>query len=341
MQQKIAFFSFYGVGVTVASSNSDVLADAIHDFSYFLAPELPHIDFRINYYQEAFDYTKLPLAYSTLATPRNITFIHEKTRYIDYFGKAMNIVNAAQSSCDIYCHDVDIAREIIYLSILSNVSSLLEKRHFHRIHALGLAYKNNGVLIILPSGGGKSTLALNLLSNADPRISLISEDSPLLNHSGTLLPFPLRIGINPDAPIPPVDPSLTRYTKRMGFSPKRTIDIQQFRDKICTDAVKPRAVLLGIRSTGNAASIMPTNKFSSIKHCLMNSVIGVGLYQGMEFLMRERLSSLLKQSGTLLSRMSANIHLLARARFYHFIVGRDTQENYRALTVFLRNHFGE
>ena len=47
---------------------------------------------------------------------------------------------------------------------------------------------------MLPSGGGKSTLALRALQ--EPGIGLISEDSPLLDRRGRLHPFPLRIGVN-------------------------------------------------------------------------------------------------------------------------------------------------
>ena len=50
---------------------------------------------------------------------------------------------------------------------------------------------------MLPSGGGKSTLALRALRDEG---TLLSEDSPLLDRRGRLHPFPLRIGINATTP---------------------------------------------------------------------------------------------------------------------------------------------
>ncbi|HNX80565.1 MAG TPA: hypothetical protein PKL77_00265 [Candidatus Omnitrophota bacterium] len=276
--------------------------------------------------------------HSSFVTPRNITFAFGTKKYIDYFGHAMNIFDYKNATCLIYAEDPDIVREIAYLSILSNVSALLEKKGLHRIHALGIAYKNAGILLMMPSGGGKSTISLTILNDPSSEIKLISEDSPLMQKNGFLLPFPLRIGIDPRTPIPEVNQEFIRYTKRMGFPAKLTIDIRQFSSRICTHEVKPRVILLGIRSTGNDAAIIATNRLASVKHCLMNSVIGVGLYQGMEFIMQEGLFSLLKKSGTIISRMESNACLIARSKFYYFIAGPDAAHNHRILQSFLQEH---
>ena len=49
-----------------------------------------------------------------------------------------------------------MAREIVYLTILSRVSEKLDRMGIHRVHALGLEQRGRGVLVMLPSGGGKS-----------------------------------------------------------------------------------------------------------------------------------------------------------------------------------------
>ena len=50
----------------------------------------------------------------------------------------------------------------------------LDRRGLHRIHALGVVVKNRAVLVMLPMGGGKSTLGLHLLKH--PEVQILSDD---------------------------------------------------------------------------------------------------------------------------------------------------------------------
>lgn len=86
--------------------------------------------------------------------------------------------------------------EIVYLFIHSRVGELLDKKGIHRIHACSFSFENNIYVVMLPQGGGKSTLLMGLLK--DERIKLISDDTPLCDRKGDILPFPIRIGVNND-----------------------------------------------------------------------------------------------------------------------------------------------
>lgn len=187
----------------------------------------------------------------------------------------------------------------------------------------------------MPSGGGKTTLALNLLADTDSRVRLISEDSPLIRRDGMLLPFPLRIGVAPGTVPPAVDPAMTRHIRRMEYDAKVTIDIRCFADRVCAEPVPPVALLVGERSTGKDASVTRAPRGSAIRHYLMNSVVGVGLYQGMEFVMHRGIGGLVSQSGVALSRAWNNAHLVRRCRVYRFTVGRDPERNLDVLKEFL------
>jgi hypothetical protein len=327
-------FSFHGVNVLVKSESSDLVRHAEHDFSYFKSPQNKY-HLQITYHKQKPDYDQLPLMISHISTPRNISFQGEGVTYIDYFGKALNVYNQKESACDIFAEDSNLAHEITYLTILSRVSELLDKQRLHRIHALGLEHMNRGFLIVLPAGGGKTTLAMSVLQSANKNIRLISEDSPLVRSDGTLLPFPLRIGVVPQKLPSGIDAQFTRLIKRMEFSSKVTIDIRLFADKICSDPVRPSVILLGERSTGAISKICRTSKFSIMKHFLMNSVIGVGLYQGMEFIMQKSLLGLLGHSRITLSRLHNNLNLIFRSKIYTFTLGRDITENYKTLERFI------
>jgi hypothetical protein len=327
-------FSFHGVGVTVAASSDEILQAIEHDFSYFLASPGEE-GLRLTLHDEKPDYDNLPAMTASGATPRNICYQSGDTTYIDYFGRALNVYNHHDHSCNIYTDDPDLAHEISYLTILSRVAERLDQMGLHRIHALGLEFRDRAILVLLPSGGGKSTLAMSFLQGQDQGVRLISEDSPLVKRNGALLPFPLRIGVLPQSLPPGIDQKFTRWDRRMEFQPKVSIDIRYFADKIYRGEVRPSRILLGIRSTERDARISPAGRFAVIRHSLMNSIIGIGLYQGMEFIMQKKATDLVAHGGIVFSRMYNNLRLVLGSRIYSFVMGRDVSRNHEVLSRFI------
>jgi hypothetical protein len=326
-------FDFYGVGVVVESQEPIFQASVEHDFSYFLAPAA-NSSIHLTYQKSRPGYDQLPEMRCSLATPRNICFNDGQITYIDYFGQALNIYNKGTNECRIVTEDLELAHEIAYLTILSRVSEALEHKRLHRIHGLGIESKGKGAVILLPSGGGKSTLALSLLRK-NSGFKLISEDSPLLRPDGCLLPFPLRIGVNPKNLPPDIDNRFTRIDKRIEFSPKINIDIRYFGDQVCRQPVPAASLLLGIRTTGQRAEIIPVSKMAVPRHLLANSIIGVGLYQGLEFLLQKNFGESVSHTGLFFSRAFNNWVLLKHVRVYRFLIGSDLERNYECLREFL------
>lgn len=328
--------AFHGVQVRVESDAPDVVDAVRLDFSYFLAPA-PAPALHVTHESAEPAYDQLPELSCSLATPRNICFNDGDLTYIDYFGKALNVYDKRRNGSRIVTRDPALAHEIAYLTILSRVSALLERKRLHRVHALGIEHGGRGALVMLPSGGGKSTLAMSILRRPDTGIRLIAEDSPLLARRGMLWPFPLRIGVQPHTLPEGIDPAFTRVDRRIEFNPKISIDIRCFSDRLCHEPVPAAFVLLGIRSTGTEARIVPASGFAALKHFLMNSVIGVGLYQGLEFIMQQNARESVRHAGLLLSRIRANVGLLRRARIYEFVIGRERAKNFAALCAFLES----
>ena len=334
MQHK-TFFSFYGIGVLVETENMEIAAAAKHNFSYFYSATIAGTNIKIYYHEWSLPYSSLPVMTSTAATPRNICYKDSDKAYIDYFGKAICVYDVKNNIFDIYTTDNGLANEIIYTTILSRVAELLDKKGMHRIHALGVEYDNKGALILLPCGGGKTSLTLSLLTSRDNNIKLISEDSPLIKN-GMLFPFPLRIGVRTEENLKnDIPEKFLRKTRRIEHESKTTIDIEYFSKHICKNPVPINAILVGIRSTADNAEIKPISKFGVIKHCLMNSVIGVGLYQGMEFIMQNNGKEILKRFAILFSRTIANINIIFKAKTFSFIISRDIPKNSDTLRRFL------
>ncbi len=326
-------FDFYGVGVLAESSDEEFLRSVEHDFSYFIGSAADPF-LRIAYSRSRPDYNALPEMTCSFATPRNICFNLGHHTYIDYFGQALNIFDRSANFSRIFTEDVELAHEIAYLTVLSRVSEALERKRFHRIHGLGIESAGSGTVILLPSGGGKSTLALTLLRNNN-QFRLISEDSPLIRQDGYLLPFPLRIGVTPHNVPPGIDPAFVRADKRIEFSSKVNIDIRYFGEQISRNPVPIKSLLLGVRTTGRRAEIAPVSKTSVLRHVLANSIIGIGLYQGLEFLMQKNLTESARHIRLLSSRAYNNMVLLRHARVFQFLISRDLDRNYECLREFL------
>jgi hypothetical protein len=331
-------FDFYGVGILVESAREDFQHAVEHDFSYFLAPAT-HPFFRLTFTKSRPDYDRLPEMTCSLATPRNICFSDGRLTYIDYFGQGLNIYDPQANSSRIITDDPELAHEIAYLTILSRMTEALEWKRLHRIHGLGIESAGKGTIILLPSGGGKSTMALSLLRNNN-QFRLISEDSPLLRPDGYLLPFPLRIGIHPQSVPPGIDPRFIRLDKRIEFSSKISIDVRFFGTQICRQPVPATFLLLGVRSTGRNARITRVSKGSALRHVLANSIIGIGLYQGLEYILQKSLGESLRHLGLLFSRAYNNFILLRHTRVYRFLIGRDVSQNYECLRDFLSQQDG-
>jgi len=75
------------------------------------------------------------------------------------------------------------------------------------------------IIVLLPSGGGKSTIALRILKEND--FKLLSEDSPLVDKRGDVYPFPLRIGIMEGEAEEKLPDEYTERIERMEFEPKK------------------------------------------------------------------------------------------------------------------------
>ena len=212
-----------------------------------------------------------------------------------------------------------------YLFILSTVGQYLDSRRIHRVHALGVSYKRKGILLLLPSGGGKSTMALQLMRQ--PGFLLLGEDTPLVDRHGRILPFPLRIGVHPEQETG-IPPEYLRTVNRMEFDPKTLIDIEYFKDRL-GEPVDPGLILVGERNLGDVSEIVPLARHRAFKAMVKYVIVGLGVYQGLEFLLERGLWKLLGNGSVAASRVYNSLRLLARAPAHRFVLGRDKKRTAR------------
>jgi hypothetical protein len=333
-------FSFYGFEVDVESASPEIISEVTRDFAWFISSsDKPVEPARLTLKLELAepDWAGLPSVPASVITPRNITFRDNGRTYVDYFGRGLAILDEGHSSCAMYSTDFDMLREMAYLFLLSTVGQHLDGKRMHRIHAMGVNHEGKGILLLLPSGGGKSTMTLELLKQPD--FTLLSEDTPLIDPSGTMHPFPLRLGVRGTSSNE-IPAEFQRTYNRMEFDPKTFVDLDFFRHKL-SESVPVSMILVGERNLGNASGVVPLSHSQAMKAVMKYLVVGLGVYQGLEFLLERGIMDLTGKFGTVSSRMRNGMTLLRRAPAYKLVLGRDTARNSAVLMEFIRNGNGK
>jgi hypothetical protein len=323
----------HGLRVSANGDWPEVLRSLALDFAWFETPGGGPAGATLRIRRGAPDWDRHAAARPAFVTPRNMVLADGDRTLIDYFGRALSVYDRATGHVTIQGEDAALVHEAAYHFVVSRIGEHLDRIGLVRLHALGLAGASGGVAIMLPSGGGKSTLGLRALR--DPAVRLLSDDSPLLDRRGRLHAFPLRIGINAtDAARLPE--GHVRRIDRMEHHPKLAIELSAFRDRIEPRPQPLRHLVLGRRTLGRTATLEPLGRAAALAPLLRESVVGVGLYQGMEFVLQRGLRDVFAQAGPGLVRARGCAAGLARAQVWRLTTGRDHEANWAALEPLLR-----
>ncbi|HEX8208062.1 MAG TPA: hypothetical protein VF587_18500 [Solirubrobacteraceae bacterium] len=322
----------HGLTVAVTGDWPEVLDNVRLDFAWFArAPAPARADVTVRVHRRAPDFDRFGAVPAAFVTPRNVVYQLGDRTVIDYFGRAL-AVRDETGALTIEGEEAHLVHEVAYLFLLSSIGAHLDAVGLPRLHALALSARSGAVAVMLPSGGGKSTLALRALD--DPDVKLLSEDSPLIDARGRLHPFPLRIGINAtDAERLP--PEHVRRIERMEFHPKLALDLAGFEDRIETEPRPIRHLVVGRRSLGRDATLERLPRSAAAGALLREAVVGVGIYQGMEFVLQRGMRDTLAMGGVAAARTRSCAALLRRAEVWRLTVGRDHERNWQALRPLL------
>jgi hypothetical protein len=325
----------YGLGIAVGGDWPEVVDQVRLDFAWFelpAAPAPPVADVEIRIEHRAPDFDALGDGVASFVTPRNVVYQDGERTIVDYFGRAVTVVDRAAGRVVVQGEDEHLVHEAAYHFLLSRIGEHLEARGLTRLHALGMSGGQGAVAVMLPSGGGKSTLALRALREEGVR--LLSEDSPLIDRRGNAHPFPLRIAVNPtDAATLP--DGTVRRMDRMEFHPKLVLDLEAFSDRVESRPQPLRHLVIGRRSLGTDASLEPVSRRSAVSTLIREAIVGVGIYQGMEFVLQHGMRDVVGKVGVAANRTTCCAGVLARARVWRLTVGRDHARNWDALAPLL------
>jgi hypothetical protein len=340
--------SFHGLRVWVDGDWPEVVDDLREDFAWFVAEDASAEDasaedasaedagaddVRVTIQRSAPDFDALGDLTASFVTPRNVVYQLGDRAVIDYFGQAASVYDRSAQHLLVQGLGRDLVHEAAYLFVLSRVGERLDAIGLPRLHALGLSGGQGAVAVMLPSGGGKSTLAVSALL-ADG-VKLLSEDSPLVDAQGTLYPFPLRLGVNASdaARLPP---GRLRTVERMEFHPKTLLEMAAIADRVEPAPQPLRHLVLGQRTLSRRASLCAISRRHLAGPLLRECVVGVGLYQGMEFVLQRGLRDVAGKTGPALTRLRCCAAVLSRAQTWRLELGRDHEANWAALQPLLR-----
>jgi hypothetical protein len=310
----------------VTSTSAAALSGIREDFAYFLrdaAAENQSGAVTIELFDADPPYGELPDVKATVFTPRNVSYRNGDLTFVDYMGRALGIHDRKRGGFQVFSRDPDLLFEAAYLFVLSQSGEFLDSHGLHRVHALGVSIQNRAALVLLPMGGGKSTLGASLLLL--PGIQILSDDSPLIDRKGNVRAFPLRLGLLPGAE-GTIPPDKMRTIRRMEFGPKLLVNYSYFAERV-TGHAEPCLLFLGSRSLRNTCTIEPASKLAAVAAMMSNCVVGLGLFQGMEFVFQRGWLEVFRKTMSAGSRLRASMALIARSEVYHLILGREPERN--------------
>ena len=322
-------FDVHGLTIRVRGDWPDVLEALRLDFAWFAQSQgggPADVEVEVQHGEPSFE--SFGEIRASFVTPRNVVYEQGDRKIVEYFGQALSIVDRRTGALLVQGDDRQLVHEAAYHYLISRIGEHLDARGLTRLHSLGLTGPDGAVAIMLPSGGGKSTLVLRALR--DERVRLLSEDTPLLDRRGNLHPFPLRIGVNvTDAATLPE--GSVRRIERMEFHPKLALELEAFADRIESSPQPLRHLVIGHRSLGNEARLEPVGRATAAGPLLREAVVGVGVYQGMEFILQRGMRDVVGKLGTVAARTSSCARALPRVQVWDLVLGRDRERNWEAL----------
>lgn len=325
--------AFHGIEATVTSDDAEALGLVEHDFGLFLGPGpapggAAAIEIRLVLGRPPAD--RIPRKRPLVRTKDAAVYRQGDVRVYDSRGEALVIYDMRARRAEIHSLDRDLLREKCYLLVMTRVGEELDRRGLHRIHAMGVAHQGHAVVCLLPSGGGKTTLALSLL--ALPGFALLSEEVPLLSRAGRLHAFPVRMGVVEGTRLD-IPARFLQAFRRSRREAKVLIDTRYFARLIAPPA-EPGIVFVGRRVGAGQAGIVPLSRLAGLAALLGPCVAGSGIPQLLEYLLRLDLGDIKRQVPILWSRLVASARLARRSAVYELRLGPDREANARLVAQY-------
>jgi hypothetical protein len=265
----------YGLDVRVSGDWPEVVEALRRDFAWF-PRGTGEADVNVQVRRRPPDLTRFGALEARDVTWKSTAYRDGGTTITDYLGQAVSVDDGAGT------FTIDgvqgwLVWRACYEYLLRASGPQLDRLGLARVNGLGLAGDRGGALVILESGGGKTTLALSALA-AGRR--LVSEGSPLLDGAGRLHPFPVPLlvrGNSEEAASLPEE-----HVRRLpGIDPDPlSLEVSAFADLVPREPVPLHNVVFAARSLATAPELTPVPWRRVLVPMGRATVGGHGLFQG-------------------------------------------------------------
>jgi len=330
-------FDFYGVRLSAESECEPLLERIERDFGYFrseTAARAPDA-VRLRFVEAAPPLERIPRGARPLfSTASYTTYRLEGRRLVDHRGLALTEYDFRRDEGTVWAESAERLHEVAYLLVLSRVGILLDRRGFHRLHALAVTYRGRALLFLAPSGCGKTIFGLELLKRRE--VGWLSDEIPLLAPDGRVAPFPLpprfTRGESPPWPPPPVRTFDVSRSKR---PPKSILDPAAILPRVASPA-PPFAVFLCRRQDDRREpSIRRVGVAAGLAGIFANALVGREFPQMKAYFLEVSPRFLPIAAAVATSRARSLVRLALRAPAHRFGLTRDPAANARVLEAFL------
>lgn len=329
--------NFYGLKIRI-NLPDNVSCEALGKrFAFFIDHSKGlETDYEINLRKEKPDYNQFNFIKPQYYSPRNICYFESGRKVVNYHGDALVIQSADKKSAEVISSNEVLMETITESLITFQTGKYFDDKGYFRVHALAFSYKNKGVLVLLPRGGGKSTLILELIKNR--KVALISEDTPLITEGRDIYSFPKDIGVYshkvpkniPEAHLKSIHYAGSAEEELQGIE-KHSIGIEYFKDSISTEPVKASIIIKGERYLGKGANIRSITYPAAWYEMFKNCIVGLGLYQGLEYAINVHPAELFGKLFLGLKRAKACTKFLFGTQKYEFQMGVEPKKNAECL----------
>jgi len=332
-------FDFHGTRLIVTTEDAACAAFVASDFSRFRVSPSSAVDpIRVDVSVCEPPYDRIPTgARVRFRTKDALVYESGNRRFLDSDRSLLVIQDFALDRAELFGLDRERLCEKTYLMIMSRLAERLDRQGLHRIHAMGVVYRDRAVLCVLPMGGGKTTLTLGLLEQ--PGFSLLSDEAPLVGRDGRLHPFPIRLGVCEGTPLRVPDEFL-KPACRSRHGPKVLIDAAYFADRL-GQAAEPGILFVGRRTQSRDSQIAPLSFSAGGRALWESAVLGRGLPQLLEYIWRLDPRALWAQLVIHFSRARACYRLLRQCERYELRLGCEPAANARTVARFIAERLRE
>ncbi len=208
---------------------------------------------------------------------------------------------------------LESVHECAFKILHSALGECLDRKKLHRVHGLGFCMNGRSILMIGPSGVGKSSLAYLIMKKTNS--TLYSDECPLVRNQ-TLHPFPLRMA-------PP-----------RSLVAGRTLDGKELIEFPTHRAAQPNPVayLVIASPSANKPILRSASRLKAFVALQRDMVVGIGLTQMAEWMLR--LDQLPQLFSIAWRRFATAVKLAVfTPHIYQINLSPEPEENLNALTA--------